>query len=119
MADEDELLREWGLSHKFGKDWNTYFTSVSFYGNREPRTFFEHVNKGFKKLERYVKAGKLRLYIVGVTFGEADAMIVWQAKDIEAEKAFMTALLAEPGYISKTLQCRMSHGFGPVGPGPT
>jgi hypothetical protein len=118
MADEDEFLIECGLSHEFGKDWNTYFTSVSFYGNREPRTFYELVNKGFKKLERFVKAGKLRLHIVAVTFGDADAIIIWQAKDVEAEKAFMTAVLAEPGYISKTLQCKMSQGFGPVGPVP-
>lgn len=118
MASEEELLRECGLYHEFGKDWDTYFSLVTFYGDRTLRAFCEHVNKGFKKLGGHVKTGKLRLHMVAITFGSADAVVVWQAKDADAAKAFMDAMLTGSGYISNTLKCSMSRGFGPVGPPP-
>ncbi len=117
MATDEELMREIGLYHEFGKDHNTYFTLVTFYGDRSLHSFYEHVNKGFKSLDKNVKA-RIRLHILGITFGSADAVIIWQAKDSEAEKAFMGAVLTGTGYISNTLTCSMSIGFGPIGPGP-
>ena len=119
MASEEEFLSEWGITHRFGKHADTYFTLVTFYGDRNPRTFYDHVNKAAKKLSQYRKDGRLQLHIAGVTFGSADAVLVWQAKDAEAAKAFMDAILTGPGYVSNSMLCSMSRGFGPVGPGPT
>lgn len=113
MANDDEPLKPSGLSHKFGKDYHTYFSQITFGPQQKIRTFYEDINKGMQKLSSYVQSDRIRLKIVGITFGPADAMIVWQAKDPEAAKAFRdNVLTSNPGFNSITLSCMASDGFG-------
>jgi len=114
MANQEVLRKEWNISHTFGKNHNTYFTLVTFTGNRDPEKFLKNLDNAYPKLARHIKVGKLRLVIVGITLGSADAVIVWQANEAVAVKAFMSNVLAKPGLTTKTVgTCSMSHVNGP------
>jgi len=112
MATFDELLKRCGLTHEFSAEWHTHFSSVTFYAGKTPEMFYQHVADGWAKLEKYVQAQRLRLLIVATTFGPADAMIVWQAKDPEATKAFRDNVLAGNGHHSITTYAMSSDGGG-------
>jgi len=112
MENDDDILKVWGLSHAFGKDWNTYFSLVTLDTGKTQEMFFNHIKNAFKAVEKHVTNKNLRINIVGITFGHADAVIVWQAKNSEAAKAFRDAVLAGNGHHSITMCCIASDGHG-------
>ena len=112
MENDDDILKVWGLSHAFGKDWNTYFSLVTLDTGKTQEMFFNHIKNAFKAVEKHVTNKNLRINIVGITFGRADAVIVWQAKNSEAAKAFRDAVLAGNGHHSITMCCIASDGHG-------
>jgi len=106
-------LKDSGLSHEFGRRHHTYFSEVTFGPQQTIDKFYDHINSGMRQLSDYVKADRIRLKIVAITFGSADAMIVWQAKDPRAAKAFRDNVLASnPPLQCVTLCCMASDGHG-------
>lgn len=109
MATDDEPLSNWGLSHSSQKGWRTFYTLVTFGPNKTPTDFLNHLKDAYTSLSKHVGAGKLRMILVSVgTFGAADAVIVWQAKDDEVAKDFRDQVLAGNagnGHHGMTLCC--------------
>jgi hypothetical protein len=95
-------LSECGLSHE--REWDTYFTLIDLYQGQKPEDLYRHIAKHFAELMKSNHSNKLRLLIVATTLGSADAVIVWQAKDWEAAKAFTDAVLIGAAYKSNTLK---------------
>jgi hypothetical protein len=114
MTIPDEPLKEIGLSHSWGADWNTHFSHITFdpSANKTIPQFHQHIVNGYKKLDKYVKANRIRICIVATTFGACDEIIVWQAKDSEAAKAFRDAVLAGNGHTSMTFYSSSSDAHG-------
>ena len=110
----DNPLQSIGLSHEWGKDWYSYYSLIKFdpCSGKTIDQFYAHIVKGYAKLSKYVKADKIKIRNVAITFGMADAVIVWQAKDAESTKAFRDAVLAGNGHESMTLYCAASDGHG-------
>jgi hypothetical protein len=96
----------------FGKDFQTYFSMVTLTGNRKLDQFIAHIDSSFKSVDpAYTGTNdRLRLHMVGVTFGTADAVVVWQAKDTDAAKEFVDKVLTGYPCQSNTMYCMMSHG---------
>ena len=114
MATDEDPLKSVGLSHSWGKDWNTFFSHITF-GPGSGKTvdgFYRHIVSGYKTMDKYVKAGRVRICNVAITFGMCDAIIVWQAKDAEATKAFRNVVLAGNGHTSISVFCAASEGHG-------
>jgi hypothetical protein len=99
-----------GISSDFSKDHDTYFSQVKLSPEKTIQMFYDHVNNGMKNLSSLVKADRIRLKIVAVTFGAADVMIVWQAKDADAAKQFRDSILAGDGHKTETLCSRIGDG---------
>jgi hypothetical protein len=103
MATVDEPLKNWGLSHSSQKGWRTYYTLVTFGPNKKPDQFLAHVRDAYNSLSKHVGAGNLRLVAVSITFGIADAVVVWQAKSDEVAKEFRDLVLAGNGHHCNTV----------------
>lgn len=114
MATEDNPLQSIGLSHAWGKDWYSYFSQIKFdpSSGKTIDQFYQHIVNGYKTLDKYVKADRVKIRNVAITFGVCDAIIVWQAKDAEATKAFRDAVLRGNGHESMTMLCAASDGHG-------
>lgn len=114
MAKTDDPLQAVGLSHNWGKDWFTYFSHLKFdpSSGKTIDQFYQHIVKGYGTLNSYVKANRIRICNVAITFGICDAIVVWQAKDAEATKAFRDAVLRGNGHESMTMFCAASEGHG-------
>jgi hypothetical protein len=113
MPTEDEPLSNWGLSHSSQKGWRTYYTLVRFGPNKTPAKFLDHVKDAYASLSKHVDAKKLRLRLVSAgTFGGADAVIVWQAKDDEVAKDFGNIVLGGNGHqcFSTMAHDSITHG---------
>ena len=109
----DEILKDLGLP--IALDWYTFFTSVIFYPGKTPLKFYKDLYRDYKKIpQEFVKKEeeRIRILIVALTFGAADAMIVWQAKDVPAVKAFRDNVLAGNGQRTITATAFMSEGGG-------
>ncbi len=98
-----------GLSDEWSKGYNSYFSHVKLGPQEKIGQFYVHINNAMTNppLSSLVKSGDIILHIVAVTFGSADVMIVWQAKDDNAAKEFRDHLLAGNPYGSETL-CALS-----------
>jgi len=102
-------LKNWKLSHRTDAGWATYYSLVTFEPNKTTNKFLGHIGRAYRPLSRYVRNGKLRITMVSVgTFGIADAVIVWQAKDVNAAKAIRGNVLAGNGHHSITICCAAS-----------
>ena len=97
MASSAETLKDWGISHSSHKDWHTFYTLVTFTPGKTPQAFLEHLAKAYEKLSTHVRSGNLRIGFVSITFGAADAVIVWQVKSADGwthvAKAFRDVVL--------------------------
>jgi len=114
---ENSTLRdEWNISHEFAKDHTTYFTLVTYTGDRKTDRIIDVLNNAYNDLKNLVTNDELRLVVVGATLGSADAVMVWQAKNEKAAKPFLEKVLAQPGLSTNTVVCMMSHGNGPKWP---
>lgn len=86
---------------------------MTFGPNKTTDIFLGHVRDSYNSLSKYVSAGRLRLKLVSVgTFGAADAIVVWQAKDDEAIKDFRDIVLAGDGHHCNTIHAMMSGTHG-------
>jgi hypothetical protein len=112
MPTNVEPLKNWGLSHRSQAGWATYYSLVTFEPNKTINKFLRHVEKAYSPLSRFVRNGRLRIRMVSIAFGIADAVIVWQAKDDNAAKAFRDNVLAGNGHHSSTLCCAPSGTHG-------
>lgn len=73
--------------------------------------FYRHLNAGFRRLKRSQYAKRVKLVMAGTTFGSADLVVVWQAKDMEASKAFMDSVLVGTN-SSNSMLMPPRKGFG-------
>jgi len=99
-----------GISSDFSKEHDTYFSQVKLNPDKTIQMFYDHVNNGMKKLNSLVKADRIRLKMVAITFGTYDVMVVWQAKDADAAKQFRDTILAGDGHQSVTAFARIGDG---------
>jgi len=111
MPSDDELLAKLGLSHA---DMHTHFTEILFY---KPKTFadlLKQVYDGFEKLKRDHPQAKDNIEIdrIAITFGHADAMVVWGASDSEWAKLFRDYVLAAADQRTLTMLCYAHDGAG-------
>jgi hypothetical protein len=109
MTKDDELLAKLGLSHV---DMHTHFTEIRFY---KPKTFVDllvQVADGFEKLMKDHPEAKDKLNIdrIAITFGHADAMIVWEASDSQSAKLFRDYVLAAADQRTLTMMCYAHDG---------
>jgi hypothetical protein len=89
--DTENPLAEFGLTHHC--DWITFFTLIKLNPGKNTDMFYKHFHDEWKnQLGSY--GDKLRLLTASVTLGSADAIVVWQAKDLEAGKAVTEKVLA-------------------------
>jgi len=92
-----EILRDWKLSHHAHKDWHTFYTLVTFRPGEKPHAFLNHLAKSYESLSDHVRSGNLRIWFASITFGAADAVIVWQVKNVDGwtrvAKGFRDAVL--------------------------
>jgi hypothetical protein len=109
MATDEQLLKECGLSHI--RDWHTFFTLVNLRGGKTPNKFYRHLSTGFKRVAKSKHAKHVRLVITGTTFGTTDLVVVWQAKDMEAAKAFLNNVLVGNTHSCNTMMCPIHLGF--------
>ena len=85
------------------KDFDTFFTLVTLNADdcepscRDPAKFVEHINAKFNGQS---DKGDARLLMVAATMGQADMILVWQAKTTPAKKEFMGNVLS--GYHCQT-----------------
>lgn len=88
-------LKPCGLSSDWSKAHYTFFSRVQFPEGKTIQKFYEDLNKGMmtETLAGLVKTGRIRLKMVAIVFGDADAIIVWQAKDAKAAKHFRDTIL--------------------------
>lgn len=112
MPTDDEPLSNWGLSHSSQSGWRTFYTLVTFGPNKTPDKFLGHVKDAYVSLSKHVSAGRLRLKLVSITFGIADAVVVWQAKDDEVAKDFRDLVLAGNGHHCNTVYAMISGTHG-------
>jgi hypothetical protein len=74
---------------------------------RDTSKFLNHIKAKFKGNSNQ---GDLRLHMVSVTLGQADAVLVWQARTAEAAKEFMETVLGGYHCQSNTMMAMWSHG---------
>lgn len=114
MANTDsKLLRECGLSHRFG-EWHTFFTLVSLQAGKKPNMFYQHLHRGYRRLKKSEYARRVRLVVACKTIGPADIVLVWQTKDTETMKAFVDNVLVGNTHTSVTMHGPIHWGFASV-----
>jgi len=110
MPSTDELLAKLGLSHV---NMHTHFTEIQF---SKPKTFDDLVAQiyaGFEKLKKAhpeMKDDDLKIDHIAITFGHADAVIVWWASDSKWAKLFRDNVLASNDQRSMSLLCYINDG---------
>ena len=114
MNIEKDLLKEWGLTHQ--EKYYTFITSVTFHGQRDPAAFLNQIKTAYKSLSKFVKSDDLCLDVAGMSFGDADVILVWRAKNLDAAKAFADAVLSGDGNVSKSVVCVPYRTFDRTGP---
>jgi len=116
MASDEPLLLECGLTHI---DWDTFVTKVKLEGGKTPTDFYRHFNAGWKSLSKGPYNKKIKVLLIGKTLGSADVVIVWQAENSEATKAFLDTILVSS--TNSTHSCETLWGikfffYGQTGP---
>ncbi len=98
-----------GLSDEWSEGYNTYFSQVKLGPQEKIDQFYVHINDAMTNLplKDLVRSGDVILHIVAVTFGAADVMIVWQAKQDKFAKVFRDHVLSGNPTGSTTL-CSLS-----------
>ena len=111
MENKDDPLKPSGISRKWSQYHHTFFSRIEFPTGKTIDSFYDHINDGMRNetLTRLVKADRIRLKIVAIVFGDADAMIVWQAKDAEAAQAFRDIILAGDRSVTLTAMTGDGH----------
>jgi hypothetical protein len=102
----EDLLRECGLSHHC--EWHTFFTLVNLNAGKDTDAFYQHLRDEWIKLSKGPSGKNLRLVMSGATFGSADVVVVWQAKETDAAKEFAEKVLVADAcatHSSNTLPC--------------
>jgi len=107
----NELLAKLGLSHS---NVDMYFTEVQFFQDG-PKTFEDFLEGLLACWEKMVAQhkdwrGNLLIDRVGITFGHADAMIAWEAKDSQWAKIFRREVLGCMGHRSVSVTCIANEG---------
>lgn len=111
MENEDDPLKSCGISRKWSQYHYTFFSRIEFPEHKTIDSFYDHIKDGMKSdtLAKMVKADRIRLKIVAIVFGDADAMIVWQAKDAEAAREFRNTILAGDRSVTLTAMTGDGH----------
>ena len=97
------------------QDFDTFFTLVTLNSDdcspscRDPAKFVAHINNNFKGKPNQ---GDVLLHMVAATMGQADMILVWQAKTTPAKKQFMQNVLSGYHCQTNTLMAMWSHGTG-------
>jgi hypothetical protein len=109
MTNDDELLTKLGLHHA---DMHTHFTEIQF---QKPKKLADLLKQVYEKFEELKKdhpdaKGKIKIDHVAITFGHADAMIVWEASDPQLAKMFRDYVLAIPDQRTETMVCYAHDG---------
>ena len=108
-TDTENLLAECGLIHHC--DWLTFFTLVKLNPGKDTAMFYQHLHDEWRKLTSPPSGSygqTLRLLIAGTTLGSADLVVVWQAENLDAAKAFTETVLVSDAcatHSSNTLPC--------------
>jgi len=92
----------------FANDFDTYCSLVTLIDPTKVDDFLRHINTSWGK----VANNRLRLLFVGITFGCADVVVTWQAKDSDAAKEFSESVFGGYPCHSNTLQACVGHGQG-------
>lgn len=66
----------------------TFFTVVTFHPGKGFADLMDHLNHKLGNLEKSSYAAKVWIVLVAITFGQGDAVIVWQADGWDAAKWF-------------------------------
>lgn len=74
------------------KDAHTFITLVKYHQGQGPDDIVRHLNTKMQKFQ-----GKVSINLVAVTWGIADTVIVWQAKDLQDAKEFRNDPTADIG----------------------
>jgi uncharacterized protein with GYD domain len=109
MSLNQDALKVWGLVPHQG--WSTYYTLVTFGPNKTLKHFNRHLKAAHKQLANLVP-NRLRIWFVSLTFGIADVVIVWQAKDDQSAKEFLKVVLADKGPHSFDATCNTMVALG-------
>ena len=114
MVKGDGPLRKWGLSHSFNAGWRTYYTHIILSPGETADECLRALARAYRKpLSDHVAKKRLRLRLVSTpTFGSHDAIIVWQAKDDDTAKDFVTHALSKLSTSQTLLHAMISGTHG-------